>query len=283
MPRYFSKFPKLLYTKDTKSTIVTNLLARIATVRGTIDNNSIFYEYDIQEGDTPEIIASKYYDDVELHWVVMLFNDVFDPFYDMPLSTRNFDNYIEDKYNGYRYAVDTTLTGNLTFSNTSNSVTGIGTQFETELSEGSELFYFRNENSNVISFISTVQSINSDTELVLTANSTYSVNTQETNDIVMTGIHHFEKVIETTDSLSRTTTTNSYIIDIDSYSQMQAEPLIETKTFNNGKSVTVKTYRRIISNYDYENELNESKRKIKLIKRELIFDVKKQFDSLIGR
>jgi len=283
MPRYFSKFPKLLYTRDNKTTLVTNLLARVNTIRGTIDNNSLFYEYDIQEGDTPEMIASKYYGDPELHWVVLLFNDRFDAFYDWSLTNRNFNIYINNKYNDYRYSVDTTLTGNLVFSNTSNTVVGTGTKFETELSEGSELFYIRNNNSNVISFVSTVASINSDTELTLTGNSTYSVNTQTTNDIVMTGIHHFEKVIETKDSYSNITTVKKYVIDIDTYSSMQEEPLVQTKTFTNGISVTSTTYRRIVSLYDYENEKNESMRKIKLIKKELIFDVKNQFELLMGQ
>jgi len=283
MPRYFSKFPKLLYTRDNKTTLVTNLLARVNTIRGTIDNNSLFYEYDIQEGDTPEMIASKYYGDPELHWVVLLFNDRFDAFYDWSLTNRNFNIYINNKYNDYRYSVDTTLTGNLVFSNTSNTIVGTGTKFETELSEGSELFYIRNNNSNVISFVSTVASINSDTELTLTGNSTYSVNTQTTNDIVMTGIHHFEKVIETKDSYSNITTVKKYVIDIDTYSSMQEEPLVQTKTFTNGISVTSTTYRRIVSLYDYENEKNESMRKIKLIKKELIFDVKNQFELLMGQ
>lgn len=283
MPRYFSKFPKLLYTRDNRTTLVTNLLARVNTIRGTIDNNSLFYEYDIQEGDTPEMIASKYYGDPELHWVVLLFNDRFDAFYDWSLTNRNFNIYINTKYNDYRYSVDTTLTGNLVFSNTSNVVVGTDTKFETELTEGSEIFYIRNNNSNVISFVSTVASINSDTELTLTGNSTYSVNTQTTNDTVLTGIHHFEKVIETKDSYSNITTTKNYVIDMDTYSLLQEEPLVQTKTFTNGISVTTTTYRKIVSLYDYENEKNESMRKIKLIKKELIFDVKNQFETLMSQ
>jgi hypothetical protein len=281
MPRYFSKFPKLLMTKDFNTTLVTNLLARVNTIRGNIDNNSIFYEYDIQEGDTPEIIASKYYDDIELHWVVLLFNDRFDALYDWPLSYQNFLRYMNDKYGNIRYSNDTTLTGTLLFTANSNIVTGVGTSFEQEVTPGSQLFYIKNNTENVSSFIVTIDSINSDTELVLTSNSIYTIDTSVTNDTVMSGIHHFEKVIETTDGFTGETTTNIYLIDVDSYSKMQAEPLIQTSTFQNGETVTVKTYRRIVSNFDYESDANESKRRIKLVKRELIFDIKKQFDFLM--
>jgi hypothetical protein len=61
MSRYFNKFPKLLYTKNLNTSLVTNLLVRVDTIKNKLDNAALFYNYDIQEGDTPEIIASKYY------------------------------------------------------------------------------------------------------------------------------------------------------------------------------------------------------------------------------
>jgi hypothetical protein len=56
MPRYFYEFPKLLYTKDGVTNLVTNLLTRIATVKGEIDASALYYEYVIKDGDTPEIL-----------------------------------------------------------------------------------------------------------------------------------------------------------------------------------------------------------------------------------
>jgi hypothetical protein len=200
MPRYFSKFPKLLYTRDNKTSLVTNLITRAEVIKGSLDNVSLFYEYDIQEGDTPEIIASKYYDDVELHWVVLLFNDIFDPFYDFPLSYQQFQSYIIDKYGS-----------------------------------------------------------------VETAKST---------------VHHYEKTIESIDSFSGQITTNTYIIDLDSYNALV--PYTDTKVFSTGYSVTITTSKRIVDMYDYENELNESKRKIKLVKKELIPQIKNQFEQIMS-
>ena len=74
--RYFDKFPKLIYTKQGVSNLVTDLLTRVAVIKGSYDETSLFYEYSVQEGDTPEIIAKKYYGDAELHWVVLIFNDI---------------------------------------------------------------------------------------------------------------------------------------------------------------------------------------------------------------
>jgi hypothetical protein len=52
----------------------------------------------MQEGDTPEIIASKYYGDPERHWIVMLANDTINPFFDYSLDYPVFSKYLMDKY-----------------------------------------------------------------------------------------------------------------------------------------------------------------------------------------
>ena len=62
------------------------------------DNASLFYPYDVQDGETPEMIANKYYGSSEKHWIVLLFNDIIDPQYDWPLDQRTLIKYINDKY-----------------------------------------------------------------------------------------------------------------------------------------------------------------------------------------
>ncbi len=61
--RYFDTLPTVVYTKNGNSILYTNLLARASVRPAILQNSSIYYEYDIQESDTPEIIAAKYYDD----------------------------------------------------------------------------------------------------------------------------------------------------------------------------------------------------------------------------
>ena len=76
MAKYFNFFPKTLYTSSTTSTgldTVTNIISRFSFESSLKENTSAFYKYDIQESDTPEIIADKYYDNVERHWIVLLF------------------------------------------------------------------------------------------------------------------------------------------------------------------------------------------------------------------
>ena len=96
---YFDSFPIIQYgSSDGAVKNVTNLLKRIA-VRSKLKTNVSFFDtYDVKNGETPEIIADKLYDDPKLHWVVMLFNDVTDRYHDWPMSEQQFNIYVNEKY-----------------------------------------------------------------------------------------------------------------------------------------------------------------------------------------
>lgn len=100
MANYFSKFPKLYYSFDghNSSELITSLTTRFSFEESLRNNTSVFYEYDIRDGDTPEILASKVYGSAERHWIILLFNDIVDPFYDWPLQYDTLNEYIDQKY-----------------------------------------------------------------------------------------------------------------------------------------------------------------------------------------
>jgi hypothetical protein len=62
------------------------------------ERSDIFYKYDVQMGDRPDIIAEKYYGDADLAWLVLHFNNIKDPVFEFPLFGRDFENYIKGKY-----------------------------------------------------------------------------------------------------------------------------------------------------------------------------------------
>ena len=77
---YFNAIPKIYYdsANNKNPKVVTNLLRRVG-LRAKVKTNSLLFDtYKVREGETPEIIAHKLYDDPELHWIVMLVNDVID-------------------------------------------------------------------------------------------------------------------------------------------------------------------------------------------------------------
>lgn len=97
MATFFSKYPKLLVN----NLLVTDIIARVNIREKYSDKLSIFYPYSLQEGDTPEIIAEKYYGDAEKHWIVLLANDIIDPFFEFPFDYPTFERYLNEKYKAY--------------------------------------------------------------------------------------------------------------------------------------------------------------------------------------
>lgn len=97
--KYFNTLPKILTSNYNGGTVIlTNLLARANIIPEALKSPLLYYTYDIQEGDTPEIVAHKYYDDMYRYWIVLFANQIIDPQWDWPLNGSNFNKYIEDKY-----------------------------------------------------------------------------------------------------------------------------------------------------------------------------------------
>lgn len=216
MARFFNFFPKTLYTPDDKSPgldTVTNIIARFGFESSLKQNSSAFYKYDIRDGDTPEIIAAKYYDHPERHWVVLMFNDIFDPQYDWPLQSRSLVDYIDTKYSANNYA-DTANT----------SVKGISWAMNT---------------NNIHSYYKIVTTTNED------------------------GVEFIQKLQLDANTYANTSMTTA------------------TYTLDDGSVITEKVTKETKTYYDYENELNETKRTIRLLKPEFIPAVEKEFKKVI--
>lgn len=97
--QYFDTLPKILqYDNVGTGRAFTNLLARASIIPELLKNPSMYYSYDIQDGDTPEIIAHKYYGDSYRYWMVLLANEILDPQWGWPMSGVVFNNYLVSKY-----------------------------------------------------------------------------------------------------------------------------------------------------------------------------------------
>lgn len=97
---YFEKFPTTYYTLDNQQSIqiVRNIFLRISINDNIKNNLSLFDEYDVPDGETPEIIADRFYGSTQYHWLVLHMNDILDPRFDWPLSTNNLIKYCQSKY-----------------------------------------------------------------------------------------------------------------------------------------------------------------------------------------
>lgn len=106
---YFKAFPKFLYDfkygNTTKTTVVTDITRNIRFRKEVLENVTLFDEYDIVDGETPEIVAEKIYGDPEYHWIIMLSNQKHDYISDFPLSEQALVKHIIATYGAQRYAI----------------------------------------------------------------------------------------------------------------------------------------------------------------------------------
>jgi hypothetical protein len=94
-------FPKTFYTISENSNnvdVVTNITSRFGFEQSFKNNSAVYYEYNVQDSDTPEIIANKFYGSSERHWAVLMINDIVDPQFDWPLDQRTFISFVDEKY-----------------------------------------------------------------------------------------------------------------------------------------------------------------------------------------
>lgn len=99
---YFSEFPKIRYEflingkRVTKT--VKDITINVRIQKEVLSLYTLYDEYDLKTGDTPEMISYKLYDTSIYHWVVMLCNLKFDWRNDFPLAVPEFEEYLKDKY-----------------------------------------------------------------------------------------------------------------------------------------------------------------------------------------
>jgi hypothetical protein len=102
---YFTYFPSISYTTD--PTDLTKVIAvKDITVRAKISDyfkNSALASlpYEIQDGERPETLAHRVYDRSDLHWVILMFNEIHDPYFEWPLSSAELESKLQAKYKGY--------------------------------------------------------------------------------------------------------------------------------------------------------------------------------------
>jgi len=97
---YFNNFPTINYdcTGNGTTETIQDITTRIAVRKWIRDIGPLFGKYDVSDAETPEMVASSVYGSVHDHWIVLLFNEITNTYYGWPLSRRDFDAFVENKY-----------------------------------------------------------------------------------------------------------------------------------------------------------------------------------------
>jgi len=120
MSKYFSNYPLIRY--DGK--MVRDITRRSKVIDETLRDPYIFLPYTVREGEKAEDVAYYYYGSVDDTWLVMLANNIVDPYTQWPMTDEEFDLYFINKYakiskkegiDVLRWGQDTTSTDNVVY------------------------------------------------------------------------------------------------------------------------------------------------------------------------
>ena len=97
---YFNRFPMMIYDikNDNNYKLLPDILRRVKQRNVSASGQFIFDTYDVRNGEKPEDIAYKWFGDAQLHWVILMTNNVKNRYYDWPMNSVQFQAMLEDKY-----------------------------------------------------------------------------------------------------------------------------------------------------------------------------------------
>lgn len=103
--KYFQTFPRIQYNGQT----AVDITARPRLLSKVQNNPFLFYSYDLQDGERPDQIAERYYNDPYMVWLVYLSNQVVDPYNGWLMDYNEFGAHIRKKYGSIEIAQQTIL------------------------------------------------------------------------------------------------------------------------------------------------------------------------------
>lgn len=247
---YFSNFPQIVYDFNINGVVdykvITDISKNIRFRKKVLENIALFDEYDIVEGETPEIISEKIYGTPYYHWVIMIVNERYDYINDFPLTTRELDELIETKYGDRKFHVHHYLYND---PNTGKLVR----------QEGSLILKLKES----LSLGSTVGVIN-------------------VGDVLKTVDYGYQgRVEEILIPYDGTYATIRISLREGQFFTGADAIIIPGDTTADVVSITTPSLYTTVNNFDYEQTINESKRRIKVVDPRFIDQIIKEFEDIL--
>ena len=296
---YFRNFPKLIFKGSTASTggyqEAVDILRRVGFSTSGKTAAQHFTKYNIKDNDTPESLANKLYGSSDYHWILLLFNDIIDPLFEWPMNHRRFENYINKKYKGTDVFLGEGISGTFKVGDTVGVISS-GVDGETGfggLVEGYDPTYKRLR----IVGLSPGESF-SDQDYIQSYNSDGGVDwndcqgggtVEKVVSDVKQSIHHFGlsgSITAGYNDVGGGTATASMQLDPLSKYTSNGATGIGTGGIGYGDTLMYgyifnDTQDYVITNEQYELNLNESKREISILQSQYVPVVIKEFKHLI--
>ena len=107
MSNYFSQLPDFEYVSRLPDARISdyipvkNLFKKGKLREDIIEQTAVFTKYKIKGDDRPDNVAQELYGDPDLDWVILASNNILNVYDEWPMTQRNFENYLLEKYGTY--------------------------------------------------------------------------------------------------------------------------------------------------------------------------------------
>lgn len=99
---FFKNFPRITYTlsdgSQSREVVDITTAFNIRSVIDDPDTNVIFIPYTIKDHDSPESIANDFYKDPRLFWVILIINNIVNPYVEWPMTVYELELFTRKKY-----------------------------------------------------------------------------------------------------------------------------------------------------------------------------------------
>jgi hypothetical protein len=78
--------------------IIADITKRITLIPDARNDDAICGNYYIRDGETAHSLAQDFYNESDHYWLILLVNQITDPFFQWPLTTVEFERYMDFRY-----------------------------------------------------------------------------------------------------------------------------------------------------------------------------------------
>lgn len=291
MDNYFKHFPLVAYGNSVANTVSVNLFAKVAFQKSLQERYEVFHPYTIQEGDRADTIAYLYYGDAGYDWLVYYSNNVLDPYYDWYMDHTTFRKFIANKYGSL---ADAQRKIKFYRSNYLEDDSLIDPSVFNALSENQKRYWnpLINRNNSAYKYERKKEDIIFNTNKVIQL----TINLDVANTAFTTGeyvyIQNGGGVVQGTATLNISNTTSATIssvtgsvgtsLTLKGASSNTTANITATSTLTTSIPTELQSYYTAVSFYDYESEINEQKKNIKLIDVSYLQSIEEEFKALLS-
>lgn len=272
--RYFQKFPIISYS----NTQVVDITRRTTLLNKVSNNPYVYYPYEIVDEERAEQFSSRYYEDPYQNWILYLSNNITDPYYEWYLSERQLVEFCDKKYGSYYLAEQKTKFYRNNWESTNNIDVGAYNALTVGMKKYWEPVY--GSGSNIIAYKRKENNWTLNTNKITSYNvSNTSFITDEVCNIVFNGSYSGSGQIQSVSGntifvqhLSGTFLSNSSVsISESSYIYGQESNVNTVFTTSilvaNNIPADEENYWAPVSYYDYEKEINEFNKTIRVLEK----------------